>query len=168
MRSAGNKFQHRQAVIRKSESFERVTMDHIRAHGFRDLLVYCDSGRCHHGALKNADWPSDDTPVCSLCPRMVYTRCAMTGADVRQPLPECHSRRLPAWDVPARRFARKGDLNADGVAKMRHFRKAVVRSRKGRAVIVATSSLRRLASRGMPTMLLGSIGYPAIWHFSRC
>jgi hypothetical protein len=31
-------------VMRKSESFELVTMGNIRAHGCRDLLVYCDSG----------------------------------------------------------------------------------------------------------------------------
>jgi hypothetical protein len=53
-------------VMRKSESFELVTMGHIRAHGCWDLLVYCDSGRCHHGAVMNADWLS----VRSLCPRM--------------------------------------------------------------------------------------------------
>ena len=70
-------------VPRKSETFEPVTLGHIRSHGCRDLLVYCDSGRCHHSALMNADWLSDETPVRSLCPRMVCTRCGMIGADVR-------------------------------------------------------------------------------------
>jgi hypothetical protein len=36
-------------VRRKAETFEPVTLGHIRFHGCRDLLVYCDSGRCHHG-----------------------------------------------------------------------------------------------------------------------
>jgi uncharacterized C2H2 Zn-finger protein len=31
----------------------------------------------------NADHLPDETPVRSLCPRMVCTRCGMIGADVR-------------------------------------------------------------------------------------
>jgi hypothetical protein len=31
-------------VHRKSETFEPVTMGHIRSHGCQDLLVYCASG----------------------------------------------------------------------------------------------------------------------------
>jgi len=38
-------------ATRKVETFPPVTMGHIRSHGCRDLLVYCDSGRCHHSAL---------------------------------------------------------------------------------------------------------------------
>jgi hypothetical protein len=67
----------------KAETFEPVTMGHIRAHGCRDLLVYCDSGRCHHSAVMNADWLSDEVRVRSLCPRMVCTACGLIGADVR-------------------------------------------------------------------------------------
>src|ERR1700738_1519263 len=70
-------------VRRKAETFEPVTMGHIRGHGCRDLLVYCNSGRCHHRATMNADWLSDETPLQSLCRRMVCTRCGMIGADVR-------------------------------------------------------------------------------------
>jgi hypothetical protein len=43
-------------VTRKDETSEPLTMGHIRSHGFRDLLVYCASGRCHHGTVMNADW----------------------------------------------------------------------------------------------------------------
>jgi hypothetical protein len=43
-------------VGRKAETFEPVTMRHIRGQGCRDLLIYCDSGRCHHSATMNADW----------------------------------------------------------------------------------------------------------------
>jgi hypothetical protein len=45
----------------------------------RDLLVYCSSGRCHHSATLNADWLLDETPVRSLCPRTVCTRCGLIG-----------------------------------------------------------------------------------------
>ncbi|HEY7247909.1 MAG TPA: hypothetical protein VH678_28915 [Xanthobacteraceae bacterium] len=66
-----------------AEPCEPVTMGHIRSHGCRDLLVYCVSGRCHHGSSFNADWLPDGTPVRSLCTRMVCTRCGLIGADVR-------------------------------------------------------------------------------------
>jgi len=49
-------------VRRKAETFEPVTMGDIRGHGCRGLLVYCNSGRCHHSATMNADWLSDETP----------------------------------------------------------------------------------------------------------
>jgi hypothetical protein len=68
---------------RRRETFQPVTMGHIRFHGCRDLLVYCDSGWCHHSAGMNADWLADDTPVRSLCARMVCTACGLIGADVR-------------------------------------------------------------------------------------
>jgi hypothetical protein len=32
---------------------QSVTLAHIRSHGCRELLVYCVSGRCHHGASMN-------------------------------------------------------------------------------------------------------------------
>jgi hypothetical protein len=34
------------------QSFEPVTMGHIRSHGCRDLLVYCESGWCNHSAME--------------------------------------------------------------------------------------------------------------------
>jgi hypothetical protein len=58
-------------AVRKRETFPPVTMEHIRGHGCRELLIYCGSGRCHHGATMNADWLPDETPVRSLCRRMV-------------------------------------------------------------------------------------------------
>ena len=70
-------------VIRKCETFEPVTLGHIRSHGCRDLLVYCGSGRCRHSATMNGDWLPDEAPVRSLCRRMVFTRCGVIGADVR-------------------------------------------------------------------------------------
>ena len=68
---------------KKPAPFAAVTLGHIRGHGCRDLLVYCASGWCHHSATMNADWLPDETPVRSLCPRMVCTKCGMIGADVR-------------------------------------------------------------------------------------
>ena len=56
---------------RRSEAFAPVTLGHIRAHGCRDLLVYCSSGRCHHSASMSGDGLPDDLPVRSLCGRMV-------------------------------------------------------------------------------------------------
>src|SRR5208337_1416658 len=50
-------------AIRKAEPFEPVTLGHIRSHGCKDLLIYCDSGRCHHSATMNADHLTDDTRV---------------------------------------------------------------------------------------------------------
>ena len=49
--------------LRKHKTFQPVTLDHVRSHGCRDLLVYCNSGRCHHGAVMNADWLPDETLV---------------------------------------------------------------------------------------------------------
>jgi hypothetical protein len=56
---------------------------HIRSHGCRDLLLYCGSINCSHGAKLNADHMPDDTPIRPLVARMVCTRCGMIGADVR-------------------------------------------------------------------------------------
>jgi hypothetical protein len=71
------------SLRRKTETFEPVTVGHIRSHGCRDLLAYCNSGRCRHSATMNGGRLSDETPVCSLCLRMVCTKRGMIGADVR-------------------------------------------------------------------------------------
>jgi hypothetical protein len=67
-------------MVRKIETFPPVTMAHIRGHGCRDLLIYCNSGRCYHSATLNGDWLADNVPVRSLCGRMVCTRCGYIGA----------------------------------------------------------------------------------------
>jgi hypothetical protein len=33
---------------------------HIRGHGCRNLLVYCESVWCNHSAVMNADWLPDE------------------------------------------------------------------------------------------------------------
>jgi hypothetical protein len=68
---------------RKRETFEPVTMGHMRGHGCPDLPVYCASPWCNHSATLNADWLPDDAVLRALCPRMVCTKCGLIGADVR-------------------------------------------------------------------------------------
>jgi hypothetical protein len=59
------------------------TLGHLRSSGVRRLLIYCATGLCHHSATVDADrWP-DDTALRGLCPKAVFTRCGMIGADVR-------------------------------------------------------------------------------------
>jgi hypothetical protein len=67
----------------KTETFEPVTLGHIRGHGCCDLLVYCGSINCHHSVTMNTDHLSDDTLIRPLGSRMVCTRCGHVGADVR-------------------------------------------------------------------------------------
>jgi hypothetical protein len=40
---------------RKRETFEPVTLGHIRSRGVRNLLVYCNSIACNHQTIMNAD-----------------------------------------------------------------------------------------------------------------
>jgi hypothetical protein len=54
-------------ALRKNATFPPVTLGHMRGHGCRELLVYCNSERCHHSAGMNADW---------LPMRRRYGRCA--------------------------------------------------------------------------------------------
>ena len=65
------------------QSFPPVTLGHIRGHGCRDLLVYCESTWCNHSATLNADSLPDQMVIRSLCRRMVCTACGLIGADVR-------------------------------------------------------------------------------------
>jgi hypothetical protein len=46
-------------------------------------FVYCQSIYCNHSVTLNADWLPDDTPLLTLDPRMVCTKCGLIGADVR-------------------------------------------------------------------------------------
>jgi hypothetical protein len=54
---------------RTHQTFQPVTMGHVRSHGCRDLPVYCQSGHCRHSATFNGDELPDETPVRSLCSR---------------------------------------------------------------------------------------------------
>jgi hypothetical protein len=65
-----------------------VTMGHIRSHGVRHLLIYCNQGLyCYHSAVVDADsWP-DETVLLDLRSKAVCTKCGIIGADVR-----------PNWD----------------------------------------------------------------------
>jgi hypothetical protein len=72
---------------RARQTFEPVTMGHIRSHGCRELLVYCASPWCNHSATLDAELLPDETVVLDLDPRMVCTVCGLIGADVRPDWP---------------------------------------------------------------------------------
>jgi hypothetical protein len=64
---------------RQRKRFAPVTLGHMRGHGCRDVLIYCESVWCRHKAIMNVDVLPDDTPVRSLCGR---TRKAAAGFNV--------------------------------------------------------------------------------------
>ena len=59
----------------KAETFEPVTMGHLRGHGVTRLLVYCGAINCNHHTVMNADRMTDDTAIRPLGDRMVCSRC---------------------------------------------------------------------------------------------
>jgi hypothetical protein len=65
---------------RRNETLPPVTLGHIRGHGCRGVLVYCESIWCNHSADIDADWLPDETVIRSLAPRMVCTACGLIGA----------------------------------------------------------------------------------------
>ena len=54
----------------------------MRSQGCRDLLVYCNSGRCNHSTIMNVGHLRDGTPIKSLGDGIVCSRCGHVGADV--------------------------------------------------------------------------------------
>jgi hypothetical protein len=66
----------------KIGKFEPVTLGHMRSQGCRDLLVYCNSGRCNYSTIMNVGHLPDDTPIKSLGDGVVCSRCGHVGADV--------------------------------------------------------------------------------------
>jgi hypothetical protein len=69
-----------------------VTLGHIRSHDCRDLLVYCISGRCYHSATLSGDWSPNETPVRSLCLRMVWH--ADHPAPIHEPITQSKGERV--------------------------------------------------------------------------
>ena len=59
-----------------------VTLGHMRSQGCRDLLVYCNSGRCNHSTIMNVGHLPDDTRIKSLGDGFVCAECGHLGADV--------------------------------------------------------------------------------------
>jgi hypothetical protein len=59
----------------RTGKFAPVTLGHMRSQGCRDLLVYCNSGRCNHRATMLPGHLSDDTPIKSLDYVIVCERC---------------------------------------------------------------------------------------------
>ena len=66
----------------KVGKFEPVTLGNMRAQGCRDLLVYCNSGRCNHSTLMNVGHLPDHTLIKLLGVGVVCTQCEHVGADV--------------------------------------------------------------------------------------
>jgi hypothetical protein len=74
----------------KVGKFEPVTLGHMRSQGCRDLLVYCNSGRCNHSTIMNVGHLPDNTPIKSLGDGYVCAKCGHLGADV-----------VPNWTIHA-------------------------------------------------------------------
>jgi hypothetical protein len=81
------------------ETFPPVTLSHIRGHGCRYLLVYCNALDCNHSAQLNADHLPDNTPIRPLGRRMVCTRCGHRGAEVRPDWRPHTNRRRPGSEL---------------------------------------------------------------------
>jgi hypothetical protein len=64
---------------RKRETFEPVTLGHIRGHGWRDLLVYCNSIRCNHQTTMNAE---HRPATAARDPREASFRHGLIGRDI--------------------------------------------------------------------------------------
>lgn len=58
----------------KAETFELVTMGHIRGHGVTRLRVYCAAINCSHRPVMDASHLTDNTPIRPLRDRMM---CAL-------------------------------------------------------------------------------------------
>jgi len=89
--------------VRQRETFEPVTLGHIRGLGCRDLLVYCNSIACDHSVAMNADHMPDETPIQPLGTRMVCSRCGHRGADVRPDWSPHTNKLQPGTSVPVPR-----------------------------------------------------------------
>jgi hypothetical protein len=71
----------RMGARRINEPIEPMTLGNMRANGVRSLDVSC--WLCHHRAILSADRWSENVPVPTFGPRMVFTRCGIIGADAR-------------------------------------------------------------------------------------
>src|SRR5260370_42053130 len=55
-----------------------VTLGHMRSQGCRDLLVYCNSGRCNHSTIMNVGHLPDETPIKSLAMALCVRSAAIS------------------------------------------------------------------------------------------
>jgi hypothetical protein len=68
---------------RTGETFERVTMGHLRGHGVMRPFVSCGSINCSHSSTIDGELFPDDFVPRSLGSRMRCEACGHVGADVR-------------------------------------------------------------------------------------
>lgn len=95
--TGGNNRQHSQGLLLPPSIYARatfgahrengsmkVTLENMRSHGCRDLLVYCGNApRCWHRSKINVyRWP-DDTAIADLKDLFVRTKCGAMGAELR-------------------------------------------------------------------------------------
>src|SRR5881396_3454691 len=59
----------------RTGKFAPVTLDHMRSHGCRELVICCSSGYCNHSTAMNVGHLSDDIPIKSLGDGVVCKRC---------------------------------------------------------------------------------------------
>ena len=76
--------------------FAPVTLGNMRSQGCRELLAYCKSDGCKHGAIVSVGHLPDGTPIRLLGDGVVCSRCGHIGANV-----------LPNWR------AQYGTVNAE-------------------------------------------------------
>jgi hypothetical protein len=62
--------------------FAPVTLGHMRSHGCRDLLMYCNSSTCNHSMIMNVGHLHDETVIRRLGNGIVCSRCGYVGARV--------------------------------------------------------------------------------------
>jgi hypothetical protein len=69
-------------AVPRNGKFAPVTLGHMRSHGCRELLVYCNSSSCNHGTTMQPGALPDETPIKSLGYLIVCERCGHLGARV--------------------------------------------------------------------------------------
>jgi hypothetical protein len=66
----------------RTGKFAPVTLGHMRFHGCRDLLVFCNSGRCDYSTFMNVGHLHDVTVIKQLGNGIVCRQCGHVGARV--------------------------------------------------------------------------------------
>ena len=78
---SGNSANSKHASYR-SRKFAPVTLGNMRSQGCRELLAYCKSDGCKHGAIVSVGHLPDGTPIRLLGDGVVCSRCGHIGANV--------------------------------------------------------------------------------------
>jgi hypothetical protein len=80
-------------------TYQKITLEQMRAAGVRGLLIYCSDYRCsHHVTISGDRWPGS-VRLSDIEPKFICQVCGQRGADVRPNFD---------WEIEARRA---GSLN---------------------------------------------------------